>query len=131
LECRTDFYRDEVTCARGAAYRDNNRSDSPYTDILRKSRKMQLGWKNEDFSPSMKKLLMRQSVIAICRPRLLDGLASKRGTHVRAGWGRMPMRIAQVAPLYERVPPKLYGGTERVVSYITEELVRLGHEVTL
>jgi glycosyltransferase involved in cell wall biosynthesis len=41
------------------------------------------------------------------------------------------MRIAQVAPLYERVPPKLYGGTERVVSYLTEELVRLGHEVVL
>lgn len=41
------------------------------------------------------------------------------------------MRIAQVAPLYERVPPQLYGGTERVVSYLTEELVRLGHEVTL
>ena len=41
------------------------------------------------------------------------------------------MRIAQVAPLYESVPPKLYGGTERVVSWLTEELVRLGHEVTL
>jgi glycosyltransferase involved in cell wall biosynthesis len=41
------------------------------------------------------------------------------------------MRIAQVAPLYESVPPSLYGGTERVVSYLTEELVRLGHEVTL
>jgi glycosyltransferase involved in cell wall biosynthesis len=41
------------------------------------------------------------------------------------------MRIAQVAPLYERVPPPLYGGTERVVSYLTEELVRLGHDVTL
>jgi glycosyltransferase involved in cell wall biosynthesis len=41
------------------------------------------------------------------------------------------MRIAQVAPLYECVPPKRYGGTERVVSYLTEELVRLGHEVTL
>lgn len=41
------------------------------------------------------------------------------------------MRIAQVAPLYESVPPKLYGGTERVVSYLTEELVNLGHEVTL
>jgi glycosyltransferase involved in cell wall biosynthesis len=41
------------------------------------------------------------------------------------------MRIAQVAPLNESVPPKLYGGTERVVSYLTEELVRLGHEVTL
>ena len=41
------------------------------------------------------------------------------------------MKIAQVAPLYESVPPRLYGGTERVVSYITEELVRLGHDVTL
>lgn len=41
------------------------------------------------------------------------------------------MRIAQVAPLIECVPPKLYGGTERVVSWLTEELVRLGHDVTL
>ena len=41
------------------------------------------------------------------------------------------MRIAQIAPLYEAVPPKFYGGTERVVSYLTEELVALGHEVTL
>src|SRR5437870_7237664 len=41
------------------------------------------------------------------------------------------MRIAQVAPLFESVPPKLYGGTERVVSFLTEELVRLGHDVTL
>lgn len=41
------------------------------------------------------------------------------------------MRIAQVAPLYERVPPALYGGTERVVSYLTEALVALGHRVTL
>jgi glycosyltransferase involved in cell wall biosynthesis len=41
------------------------------------------------------------------------------------------MRIAQVAPLAEAVPPKLYGGTERVVSWLTEELVALGHQVTL
>jgi len=41
------------------------------------------------------------------------------------------MRIAQVAPLYESVPPRLYGGTERVVSWLTEELVRQGHDVTL
>jgi glycosyltransferase involved in cell wall biosynthesis len=41
------------------------------------------------------------------------------------------MRIAQIAPLYERVPPRLYGGTERVVSFLTEELVRQGHDVTL
>lgn len=41
------------------------------------------------------------------------------------------MKIAQVAPLFERVPPVRYGGTERVVSFLTEELVRLGHEVTL
>jgi glycosyltransferase involved in cell wall biosynthesis len=44
---------------------------------------------------------------------------------------RNPLRIAQVSPLYESVPPKLYGGTERVVSYLTEELVRQGHDVTL
>jgi glycosyltransferase involved in cell wall biosynthesis len=44
---------------------------------------------------------------------------------------RRPLRIAQVAPLYESVPPKLYGGTERVVAYLTEELIRRGHEVTL
>ena len=41
------------------------------------------------------------------------------------------MRIAQVAPLIESVPPKQYGGTERIVSYLTEELVRAGHDVTL
>lgn len=41
------------------------------------------------------------------------------------------MRIAQVSPLYESVPPKTYGGTERVVSYLTEELVKQGHEVSL
>src|SRR6266536_391895 len=41
------------------------------------------------------------------------------------------MRIAQVAPLVESVPPQQYGGTERIVSYLTEELVRQGHDVTL
>jgi glycosyltransferase involved in cell wall biosynthesis len=41
------------------------------------------------------------------------------------------VKIAQIAPLYESCPPRLYGGTERVVSYLTEELVRLGHDVTL
>jgi glycosyltransferase involved in cell wall biosynthesis len=41
------------------------------------------------------------------------------------------MRIAQIAPLFESVPPRLYGGTERVVSYLTEELIKQGHQVTL
>ncbi len=41
------------------------------------------------------------------------------------------MRIAQIAPLTESVPPRTYGGTERVVSYLTEELVAMGHDVTL
>jgi glycosyltransferase involved in cell wall biosynthesis len=41
------------------------------------------------------------------------------------------MRIAQVAPLYEKVPPPLYGGSERVVSWLNDELIRKGHEVTL
>ncbi len=43
----------------------------------------------------------------------------------------MPLRIAQVSPLAEAVPPESYGGTERIVSYLTEELVRLGQDVTL
>lgn len=42
-----------------------------------------------------------------------------------------PLKIAQISPLYESVPPKFYGGTERVVSYLTEALVKLGHDVTL
>src|SRR5207244_1028123 len=46
-------------------------------------------------------------------------------------WMMRPLRIAQVAPLYERVPPQRYGGTERVVSYLTEGLVESGHDVTL
>ncbi len=47
------------------------------------------------------------------------------------GASRRPLRIAQVAPLYESVPPKRYGGTERVVACLTEALTRRGHEVTL
>ena len=47
-------------------------------------------------------------------------------------WTRpQPLKIAQIAPLIESVPPRLYGGTERIVSYLTEELVAQGHEVTL
>src|SRR6266576_3376683 len=41
------------------------------------------------------------------------------------------MRIAQISPLMEAVPPKFYGGTERIVAYLTDALVGLGHEVTL
>jgi glycosyltransferase involved in cell wall biosynthesis len=41
------------------------------------------------------------------------------------------MRIAQIAPLFESVPPRWYGGTERIVAYLTDELVRMGHDVTL
>jgi hypothetical protein len=51
--------------------------------------------------------------------------------NVKMSEGPSKMRIAQVSPLYESCPPRLYGGTERVVSYLTEELVRQGHEVTL
>ncbi len=61
-------------------------------------------------------------------------IVSANGTHSIERLDKLlrpKLRIAQLAPLYERIPPKLYGGTERVVSYITEELVRRGHEVTL
>src|SRR4051794_38175294 len=48
-----------------------------------------------------------------------------------AALGVKAMKIAQVTPLYESVPPRLYGGTERVVAHLTDALVSLGHEVTL
>lgn len=63
--------------------------------------------------------------------------AGVRNTFGTVGVGRSPktrgqtMRIAQVSPLTEAVPPKLYGGTERVVAHLTNELVELGHDVTL
>src|SRR5262249_62045877 len=63
-------------------------------------------------------------------PEEPQGPAESAGPEPEAKRGA-PMRIAQVSPLCESVPPQLYGGTERVVSYLTEELVRLGHEVTL
>ena len=56
----------------------------------------------------------------------MTGAAARRGRTSGS-----PLRIAQVAPLYERVPPDRYGGTERVVAHLTDELVRRGHEVTL
>ncbi len=64
--------------------------------------------------------------------RGVPDLPSMRASKAKASrTDSKPLRIAQIAPLYERVPPKLYGGTERVVSYLTEELVRRGHKVTL
>src|SRR6201988_5568411 len=59
-----------------------------------------------------------------CRTMLYDSKSDRDTSNDR-------LRIAQVAPLYESVPPQLYGGTERVVSWLTEELVALGHDVTL
>jgi glycosyltransferase involved in cell wall biosynthesis len=64
----------------------------------------------------------------------LDSLNDGTGRRTLSGAslpGKPRLRIAQIAPLYERVPPECYGGTERVVSYVTEELVRRGHQVTL
>jgi glycosyltransferase involved in cell wall biosynthesis len=63
------------------------------------------------------------------RSRISQGLPGALFTYAKKGDAEM--RIAQVAPLTEAVPPKLYGGTERVVSWLTEELVTLGHDVTL
>jgi glycosyltransferase involved in cell wall biosynthesis len=60
-----------------------------------------------------------------------QGLRTSFNHHSKFTTGDGNMRIAQVAPLTEAVPPKLYGGTERVVHWLTEELVALGHDVTL
>ena len=64
-------------------------------------------------------------------------LRGKRGFAVAAckaqsdSQTRLSMRIAQIAPLTEAIPPKLYGGTERVISWLADELVALGHDVVL
>ena len=74
----------------------------------------------------------RRAQVSVFGPRSIcarNTLSSKQRAP-GSSW-RLEVRIAQVAPLYESVPPKLYGGTERVVSYLTEELVRQGHDVTL
>jgi len=63
--------------------------------------------------------------------RGMVSLNSAKSFPITASASDRPLRIAQIAPLYESVPPKLYGGTERIVAYLTEELARRGHEVTL
>src|SRR5262249_52127652 len=65
----------------------------------------------------------------LARRVLLKGSAHS-GTALFSSRSRL-MRIAQIAPLAESVPPRFYGGTERVVSWLTEELVQRGHKVTL
>ncbi len=78
---------------------------------------------NSPSSPAESSLHKRSAGTCDLRAqRRLSQFSNRKGT---------PLKIAQVAPLYESVPPRLYGGTERVVSYLTEELVQLGHEVTL
>ena len=59
------------------------------------------------------------------------GLEKLKNSRLPVSSSRRPLRIAQIAPLYESVPPKLYGGTERIVGYLAEELARRGHEITL
>src|SRR5205807_4679758 len=69
----------------------------------------------------------RNLVMRRCFSPPLPRVPAFRGLRFQGGG----MKVAQIAPLSESVPPKFYGGTERVVSYLTEELVRRGHEVTL
>ena len=59
------------------------------------------------------------------------GLRRRGLANSRPAFGETSMRIAQLAPLYEPVPPPRYGGTERIVAGLTEELVRNGHDVVL
>jgi glycosyltransferase involved in cell wall biosynthesis len=78
------------------------------------------------------KVHMEQVVGAAVDETLPAGLSSDHASlQVVTNEGDEFMRIAQIAPLTEAIPPKLYGGTERVVSWLTEELVAQGHDVTL
>jgi glycosyltransferase involved in cell wall biosynthesis len=78
--------------------------------------------------------MWRRIAAQFCRP--LEISSERRGFAIMLAYRRRPreadpMRIAQIAPLFEAVPPKRYGGTERVVHWLTEELVAMGHDVTL
>jgi glycosyltransferase involved in cell wall biosynthesis len=64
-------------------------------------------------------------------PAITDDGRSLDNSFPSMSYEGVVVKIAQIAPLAESVPPRLYGGTERIVSYLTEELVRLGHDVTL
>ena len=72
-----------------------------------------------------------EPILASVRHLIVAGVRLVLTGSARQDMGGIGMRIAQIAPLYEAVPPKLYGGTERVVYALTEELVRRGHDVTL
>ena len=61
----------------------------------------------------------------------IDGTFASPASWMFCPQRKSKMKIAQIAPLMESVPPRLYGGTERIVSYLTEALVGLGHDVTL
>src|ERR1700760_3474322 len=86
----------------------------------------------KDYAPSWRS----QSNLTV-ETAIFAAVPQKPGT--RSLWSRLRIgyqqswlvKIAQIAPLAESVPPQLYGGTERVVSWLTEELVSQGHEVTL
>src|SRR6202051_4052716 len=85
---------------------------------------------------------MRTSRLRVAASASVPSRMQRRGNYRRVAASYMlyynptsgrnvDMRIAQVAPLTEAVPPKLYGGTERVVAYLTDAFVELGHDVTL
>lgn len=82
---------------------------------------------------------LRRSSSSLCGRAVVQQVKASLVAFIQSGDVRTPafvkrsgpLRIAQVAPLTESVPPKLYGGTERVVATLTDELVRLGHDVTL
>src|SRR5256885_12705690 len=65
------------------------------------------------------------------RGSAVSDLATDRRSSPSDSWGSIQMRIAQIAPLDEAVPPRLYGGTERIVAYLCDSLVEMGHDVTL
>jgi hypothetical protein len=73
---------------------------------------------------------LHRAVFSPCSSSRRRGRARTDAVQVATGSSHS-MRIAQIAPLFEAVPPKRYGGTERVVHWLTEELVALGHDVTL
>jgi glycosyltransferase involved in cell wall biosynthesis len=130
---------DDVTAGTGRIQGGVHDLDPLSMGPSRRSRNDATAWLHPylSFSASTPDSVTRPEKTALWCDFIPGEAAQEHGRQLVKGWlGRATaggpfLRIAQVAPLFESVPPKFYGGTERIVSYLTEDLVRRGHEVTL
>jgi hypothetical protein len=110
---------------------DDCRAGMTFSDVVRVNSTVIISWASASTPRCSFRHRRREGTPASHRANNLLFEVANHGYGELTLRGSTTMKIAQIAPLIESVPPRLYGGTERIVSYLTEELVHLGHEVTL